>query len=94
MRILRYFLGEMKFWKRKDKDSDKNNPWTKVPNSINVEMTSYALLCYIERRMYEDAVPILNWLITQQNSQGGFASTQVFWDSYKTFFGRGACWHT
>ncbi|KAK7574336.1 hypothetical protein V9T40_011527 [Parthenolecanium corni] len=68
--------GDLKFWKRKDRDADKNNPWTKVPNSVNIEMTSYALLSYIKRRMYEDAIPVLSWLITQQNSQGGFASTQ------------------
>lgn len=75
--ILLDFIGEMKFWKRQEKDTDKDNPWTKVPNSVNVEMTSYALLSYIKRNMYEDAIPILSWLITQQNDQGGFASTQV-----------------
>ncbi|XP_065223295.1 CD109 antigen-like isoform X2 [Planococcus citri] len=66
----------LKFWKRKDRESDKNNPWTKVPNSLNIEMTSYALLSYVKKGLYEDAIPILNWLITQQNDQGGFASTQ------------------
>lgn len=71
------FSGDLKFWKRQDRNDDKNNPWAKVPNSVNIEMTSYALLSYIKRRMYEDAIPVLSWLITQQNSQGGFASTQV-----------------
>lgn len=68
---------EVKYWKRKEKDSDLNNPWTKVPNSVNVEMTAYALLAYIRRGLIDDAIPVMNWLISQQNDQGGFASTQV-----------------
>ena len=76
-RLFNPLLDDLKFWKRKERESDKNNPWTKVPNSLNIEMTSYALLSYVKRGLYEDAIPILNWLITQQNDQGGFASTQV-----------------
>lgn len=72
-----FIVDDLKYWKRNERESDKSNPWSKVPNSINIEMTSYALLSYIKRRMYEDAMPILRWLITQQNNQGGFASTQV-----------------
>ncbi|RWS30312.1 CD109 antigen-like protein [Leptotrombidium deliense] len=42
----------------------------------NVEMTSYALMTYVIRGQFEDALPILRYLISQQNSKGGFMSTQ------------------
>lgn len=40
-------------------------------------MTAYALLTYLERGLGEEAFPIMQWLIEQRNSNGGFASTQV-----------------
>nr|XP_018897644.1 PREDICTED: CD109 antigen-like isoform X2 [Bemisia tabaci] len=65
-----------KWWKRAERKSDAKNPWAQEPNSVDVEMTSYALLTYLQRGLLEDALPILSWLISQQNDQGGFASTQ------------------
>ncbi|XP_017300547.2 CD109 antigen [Diaphorina citri] len=65
-----------KWWKRAERPEDKKNPWAQVPNSVDVEMTSYALLSYLDRGLVEDTLPILTWLVTQQNDQGGFASTQ------------------
>ena len=50
-------------------------PWQKEPNTINIEMTAYALLCLTERKAITDAVPVTNWLFTQQASSGSFAST-------------------
>lgn len=41
-----------------------------------VEMTSYALLSYIERNDLKNALQIVNWLIDQRNENGGFYSTQ------------------
>lgn len=60
-----------------ERSDDKKNPWAQVPNSADVEMTSYALLSYLSRGLVEDTLPILSWLVTQQNDQGGFASTQA-----------------
>lgn len=39
-------------------------------------MTSYALLAYVEANLVYDAIPVVNWLISQENPFGGFASTQ------------------
>jgi len=62
--------GQMKYWKRESaKKSSK-------PNSINIEMTSYALLAYIEAGRFADGFAMGKWLITQRNENGGFQSTQ------------------
>lgn len=68
---------EKKWWKRVGRANDKENPWAREPNSVDIEMTAYALLTYLQRELVEDALPILHWLISQQNEQGGFASSQV-----------------
>jgi len=60
-----------------DRANDKKNPWVQEPNSVDVEMTAYALLTYLQRELVEDGLPILHWLVSQQNDQGGFASSQV-----------------
>jgi hypothetical protein len=41
-----------------------------------VEMTAYALMTLVARSDLENAIPVLRWLISQQNSKGGFSSTQ------------------
>ncbi|XP_076355649.1 pregnancy zone protein-like [Tachypleus tridentatus] len=59
-----------KFWKT-NKDSE--------PNSIDIEIASYALLALMTSKGQDAAVnaqPIVLWLTTQINSQGGFMSTQ------------------
>lgn len=62
--------------KSKDKD-DKERIWYYyVPNSNGVEASSYALLTSIKRNDTDSAIKILNWLISKQNNNGGFASTQ------------------
>uniref|UniRef100_A0A0A9YF98 CD109 antigen n=4 Tax=Lygus hesperus TaxID=30085 RepID=A0A0A9YF98_LYGHE len=73
--------GESKWWiKDMEKDKEREgivNPWeTCIPNAINVEVTAYVMLSYLYRNMYTEALPILRWLLAQQNGQGGFASTQ------------------
>jgi len=60
-----------------ERSGDQKNPWVGEPNSVDVEMTAYALLTYLQRGLVEDALPILHWLVSQQNEQGGFASSQV-----------------
>lgn len=39
-------------------------------------MTSYALLTLLHRDLVSDAIPVMHWLVSQRNEQGGFASTQ------------------
>lgn len=77
LKIHLFFPDGHKWWKRAERKSDAKNPWAQEPNSVDVEMTSYALLTYLQRGLLEDALPILSWLVSQQNDQGGFASTQV-----------------
>ncbi|XP_032574230.1 CD109 antigen isoform X5 [Drosophila sechellia] len=46
------------------------------PRSNDVEITSYVLLALLEKDPAEKALPIIKWLISQRNSNGGFSSTQ------------------
>ncbi|KAL0273724.1 UNVERIFIED_CONTAM: hypothetical protein PYX00_006334 [Menopon gallinae] len=69
--------GEMKFWKKPIPEGDEKNPWHEaIPNGVSVEMTAYAMLTYLERGLIQDAIPIMKWMTSQRNEQGGFASTQ------------------
>ena len=42
-----------------------------------VEATGYALMTYILNNRMREAEPIMRWLQTQRNVEGGFASTRV-----------------
>ncbi|KAK9872958.1 hypothetical protein WA026_020307 [Henosepilachna vigintioctopunctata] len=68
------YKDNMKWWAKPK--TNKNNPWNDQPRSVDIEMTSYALLTFLENNLVEDSIPIINWLLKQQNSNGGFASTQ------------------
>ncbi|RWS08174.1 CD109 antigen-like protein [Dinothrombium tinctorium] len=54
--------------------------WTngdsKTRNSAVVEITSYALMTLVKRDAISEALPVLRFLISNQNSRGGFSSTQ------------------
>lgn len=67
----------MKWFKRPVPEAEQGNPYTREPNSVDVEMTAYALLTYLQKGLLEDGMPIMRWLVSQQNDEGGFASTQV-----------------
>lgn len=56
--------------------ADAKNIWYSKPNSVNVEITSYALLAILQAGLYTDALPIVKWLVNQRNELGGFQSTQ------------------
>ena len=68
--------SDMKWWSKAVPKDDKN-PWYSLPRSVDVEMTSYVLLTYLRRNLVNDAIPLMKWLVTQRNREGGFASTQV-----------------
>lgn len=72
----------LKWWERRPQDPESGqNPWNAVPNAINVQMTSYALLTILLRisdgsgsggsSKIEDALPVVEWLLLQQNANGG-----------------------
>lgn len=46
-----------------------------MPNSANIAMTSYALLSHFlsdeASRNFDSNIPIVEWLFTQQNNDGG-----------------------
>ena len=50
--------------------------YLKLPDSLQVESTSYSLITQAMRSDLEAGIPTLRWLISKQNSNGGFASTQ------------------
>lgn len=64
-----------KWWAIDTPINETKNPWTKLPRSVDIETTAYALLTFIEANLLDDATPVLNWLLDQQNSMGGFASS-------------------
>ncbi|KAG7209379.1 hypothetical protein KM043_015478 [Ampulex compressa] len=66
---------DMKWWSKPIPKDDKN-PWYSLPRSVDVEMTSYALLTYLRRNLVSDSIPVMKWLVQQRNAEGGFASTQ------------------
>ncbi|XP_023015119.2 thioester-containing protein 1 allele R1 isoform X1 [Leptinotarsa decemlineata] len=68
--------NNMKWWAKDTPRNEAKNPWNSRPKSIDIETTSYALLTFIEMNLLDDATPVLEWLINQQNSLGGFASSQ------------------
>ncbi|XP_014601165.1 PREDICTED: CD109 antigen-like isoform X2 [Polistes canadensis] len=68
--------NDIKWWSKPIAKDDKN-PWhSLLPRSVDVEMTSYALLTYLRRHLIADSISIMKWLVKQRNSEGGFASTQ------------------
>ena len=56
--------------------TDKQSAHFFYPHSNDVEMSAYSLLTLVGRSDLENALPVLRWLISQQNSNGGFSSTQ------------------
>lgn len=67
----------MKWFKREVPEAEKKNPHLLDPNSVDVEMSAYVLLTYLQKGLVEDGLHIMRWLVTQQNDEGGYASTQV-----------------
>ena len=69
--------GGNKHWHKDIPEVDKKSPWwTRQSNSVNVEMTAYALQAFVEAGRETDGVPIMKWLVSQRNKDGGFSSSQ------------------
>uniref|UniRef100_A0A0B7BGG4 Alpha-macroglobulin receptor-binding domain-containing protein n=1 Tax=Arion vulgaris TaxID=1028688 RepID=A0A0B7BGG4_9EUPU len=67
-----------KYWESSQKIPDNTVFQMSAPTSaLSIEATSYALLTYILRDNSNEArLPILRWLISKRNPNGGFISTQ------------------
>lgn len=42
---------------------------------MDIETTAYGLLTFLEAGLIDDAIPVVNWLVDQQNNLGGFTSS-------------------
>lgn len=65
-----------KFWNKPIPVTESSDYWYNKPTSVNTEMTAYGLLTLLETKPYTEAIPIMRWLLSQRNDQGGFQSTQ------------------
>lgn len=45
-------------------------------SALDIEITSYALLAALKAYQLQDAAPVIRWLVSQRNSNGGFRSSQ------------------
>ncbi|KAH8362672.1 hypothetical protein KR200_002253, partial [Drosophila serrata] len=69
--------NDRKWWSKAPETSgEENRIYHWKPRSNDVEITSYVLLALLEKESAEKALPIIKWLISQRNSNGGFSSTQ------------------
>ncbi|KAI0217488.1 CD109 antigen [Lamellibrachia satsuma] len=74
-------MGGMMYWEM-GKAMETETPvkiWPRPyhqAGASNIEMTAYGLLVYNEDRKLIEGIPILKWLASQRNPNGGFASTQ------------------
>lgn len=66
----------MKWWGVDLPRSEINNPWHYLPRSVDIEATAYGMLTFLEANALSDAIPIFEWLVSNMNSLGGFASAQ------------------
>jgi hypothetical protein len=69
------FEDGFKYWRVALEDFERENPWTQLPNSANIEMTSYALLSHFladdNGQKFDDSIPVVEWLFSQQTTDGG-----------------------
>jgi CD109 antigen len=64
-----------RYWEKPGSQTKAKNSWC-APSSVNVEITSYALLAHLTAGDEIASIPILKWLIGQRNGKGGGQSTQ------------------
>ncbi|KAL7015211.1 hypothetical protein ACKWTF_016343 [Chironomus riparius] len=67
----------MKYWKKEIVEDEGRAYWFyRRRSTVNVEMTSYAMLAFILAGHDQQTIPIMKWLVSQRNYRGGFQSTQ------------------
>jgi len=73
----------LKYWQKTSSDDSKRTdqeiwrPPYQRARSVDIEMTAYGLLTFVVKEDISGAIPIAKWIVSQRNSLGGFASTQV-----------------
>lgn len=68
--------NNLKWWAKDVPKNEMKNPWNYLPKSIDIETTSYALLAFLEANLLDDALPVANWILGEENNLGGFTSSQ------------------
>ncbi|XP_076081497.1 CD109 antigen-like isoform X1 [Mytilus galloprovincialis] len=72
-------IDDMKYWTYASSFTSNGNAWSSSymqSISIDIETSAYALLAYTGRNLPLDGYHVMKWIITQRNSNGGFASSQ------------------
>jgi len=54
-------------------------------NPVDIEMTAYSLLVMAVKGDFSAGMPIMKWITSQRNANGGFSSTQVWLETEKCF---------
>lgn len=70
------FFENSKKAKVDDKKQSLYYSYLSKPNSHSVEATAYALSVLTSRKDVENGLRVIQWLISKQNSNGGWSSTQ------------------
>jgi CD109 antigen len=69
-----FIFGDQMNWENQLKLAEEK---VATEKALKIEIASYALLAYVEagESKMDDAIRIMNWLVTQRNPNGGFHST-------------------
>ena len=73
--------GVQKYWKTSRELPSSYSYYHRQAAAQNIEITGYIIAAYLEQddstAAVTKALPAVRWLVQQQNSLGGFSSTQV-----------------
>lgn len=64
--------GKMMYW---EKNMTLTKSQNSTPEATKIEIAAYAILAHVKLEIPEQAVPIVNWLVSKRNSGGGFSSS-------------------
>lgn len=67
----------MKYWKLSSEEKDVRSCYRCHRQNNQVELASFVLLTYVQRRDLPSALQVARYLMSAKNPQGGFYSTQV-----------------
>lgn len=65
--------GEIMHWENSTDTSSRNES---TSEAVKVEIAAYAILSHVKLDLINEALPIVRWLVSRRNSDGGFSSTQ------------------
>lgn len=68
-----YFSEEFKWW---SKTAQISSGWSKRSKTLDVEVTSYALLTILDAGKFVEGLATLRWLLNERNAEGGFQGSQ------------------